>query len=111
MHCTNCGQLLPDKAARCPSCGHPVYQFGAPPVIPNYLVQSVLVTMCCCLPLGIVALVYAAQVNGKLATGDVAGAQVASRKARFWCWFSFGAGLLSSILYAIIVIFRGFEDF
>jgi len=37
--------------------------------VPNYLVQAILCTICCCLPFGIVAIVYAAQVNGKVAGG------------------------------------------
>src|SRR5438128_1439779 len=35
--------------------------------VPNYLVQSILCTLFCCLPFGIVAIVYAAQVNSKVA--------------------------------------------
>src|SRR5438093_12052328 len=31
--------------------------------VPNYLIQAILVTLCCCLPFGIPAIVYAAQVN------------------------------------------------
>ena len=111
MHCTNCGQVLPAGATQCPNCGRPVRQFAAPASIPNYLVQSILVTMCCCLPFGIVAIVYAAQVNGKLAAGDIAGAQDASRKAKMWSWVSFGIGLLLVAVYLILGLFTGFEDF
>ncbi len=50
--------------------------------VPNYLVQSILVTLCCCPPLGIVAIVYAIQVNSMLAANDVAGARVRSRRAK-----------------------------
>src|SRR5262245_2690227 len=50
--------------------------------IPNYLVQSILVTLFCCLPLGIVSIVFAAQVNSKVAAGDYAGAQKASDQAK-----------------------------
>ena len=57
------------------------------PNVPNYLIQSILVTLCCCLPLGIVGIVYASQVNAKLAAGDVAGAEVAAGNAKKWCWF------------------------
>ena len=45
---------------------------GAPP--PNYLVWAILTTIFCCLPFGIVSIVFAAQVNGKYAGGDYAGA-------------------------------------
>ena len=68
---------------------------GFPRPIPNYLVQSILCTLCCCLPLGIVAIVYAAQVNSKLAAGDHHGALDASQNARTWCWVAFALGLIS----------------
>ena len=41
-----------------------------PSNIPNYLVQAILVTIFCCLPFGIVAIVFAAQVNSALAAGN-----------------------------------------
>ena len=72
---------------------------GPPPSIPNYLVQSILVTICCCLPFGIVAIVYAAQVNSKLSGGDYAGAADASQKAKMWCWIAFGCGLVGTLIY------------
>lgn len=76
-----------------PHIGGPGYGHvpGAP--IPNYLVQSILVTLCCCLPLGIVAIIFGAQVNSRLAVGDVAGATDASNKARLFCWLAVGLGL------------------
>jgi uncharacterized integral membrane protein len=37
-------------------------------------------------------------VNGYLGRGDLAAAQVASRKARTWCWVSFGVGVLALLL-------------
>ncbi len=108
MFCTQCGSQNDDHAFRCLHCGAELQK--APRVaipqgnIPNYLVQSILVTVLCCLPLGIPAIVFAAQVNGKLQSGDVQGAMDSSRKAKMWCWLSFGLGLLSSILYFLFVI-------
>jgi hypothetical protein len=67
--------------------------------IPNYLVQAILVTLCCCLPFGIVSIVYAAQVNSKVQGGDIQGAIDASGKAKMWCWIGFGLGLVGQLLY------------
>lgn len=64
----------------------------------NYLVQAILVTICCCIPGGIVAIVYAAQVNGRLAAGDYAGAVNASNNAKTWCWVSFGLGIIVGVV-------------
>jgi len=69
--------------------------------VPNYLVWSILATLCCCLPFGIVAVIYSAQVNTKLGAGDLAGAQTASDNAKMWCWISLGAGVIVGILYSI----------
>lgn len=89
----------------------PALATGAPPPtgagapaghIPNYLVPAILVTLCCCLPLGIPAIVYAAQVNSKLADGNIAGAQYASQQAKMWCWIALAAGILATVVYLIL---------
>ena len=67
---------------------------GQRPEIPSYLPQAILVTIFCCLPFGIVSIVYAAQVNGKVAAGDIDGARDASEKAKTWAWVALGFGLL-----------------
>jgi hypothetical protein len=72
--------------------------------VQNYLVFAILATVFCCLPAGIPAIIYAAQVNGKLQAGDVAGAQVASNNAKMWCLISLGLGLGIVALYAIMIM-------
>ncbi|HYC50242.1 MAG TPA: CD225/dispanin family protein, partial [Gemmatimonadaceae bacterium] len=69
--------------------------------VPNYLVQSILVTLCCCLPLGVVAIVFAAQVNSKLSAGDIQGAREASRMAKMFCWVAFGLGLAIMLIWTV----------
>jgi hypothetical protein len=61
--------------------------------VPNYLVWSILTTLFCCLPAGIVSIVFAAQVNSKLAAGDYAGAMQASKNAKIWAIVSAVAGV------------------
>lgn len=72
--------------------------------VPNYLVQSILVTLFCCQPLGIVGIVFAAQVDGKLASGDYAGAVETSNQAKKWTTIGFAIGLGIDIL---VLIFYG----
>ena len=75
--------------------------------IPNHLVWAILSTLFCCLPLGIVSIVYASQVDGKRAAGDIAGAREASGKAKFWALLSAGLALIPITLYLIFVLFLG----
>jgi hypothetical protein len=75
---------------------------GSPP--PNNLVWAILVTLFCCLPFGIVSIVYAAQVNGKWQAGDAAGAQESSRKARQWAIYGAIAGVVIAVIYLIVAI-------
>jgi hypothetical protein len=105
MYCTKCGNQNDDNAYKCVRCGEVLQQINIPGValqrIPNYLAQSILVTVLCCLPFGIPAIVYSAQVNGKIQAGDIQGAIHASSKAKMWGWISFGVGLVVSIGYGI----------
>jgi len=71
--------------------------------VPNYLVFAILTTIFCCLPAGIPAIVYAAQVNGKLQAGDIAGAQAASKNAKMWCWIAAGAGIAIFVIYGLVM--------
>jgi Interferon-induced transmembrane protein/zinc-ribbon domain len=116
MFCPQCGANNADNAAVCAQCGRslqpaPTFAPGqvmppgsAPPVyVPNYLVFAILATVFCCLPAGIPAIVYAAQVNGKLQAGDIAGAQIASKNAKMWCWIALGAGLAIMFIYALLM--------
>jgi predicted secreted protein len=80
---------------------------NAPTNIPNYLVPAILTTVFCCLPAGIVAIVYAAQVNGKVAAGDIQGALASSKNARTWMFVSLGIGLAIMIFYVVMMIVGG----
>ena len=56
------------------------------------------------MPFGVVAIVYAAQVDGKYAAGDYQGAVDSASKAKTWCWVSFGIGIVSWIAYALLQV-------
>lgn len=113
MFCPQCGASNVDNAAVCTQCGRTLQISAAAPLpatgvvipqgatVPNYLVFAILTTVLCCLPAGIPGIVYAAQVNGKLQQGDLAGAQAASNNAKMWCWISFGLGLA---WFAVVIV-------
>ncbi len=75
---------------------------GTPP--PNHLVWAILTTLFCCLPAGIVSIVFAAQVNSKWASGDHAGAISASNNARIWAIVSAAVGAVIGVIYAIVLL-------
>jgi interferon-induced transmembrane protein len=71
--------------------------------VPNYLVPAVL-SLFCCWPLSIVAIIFAAQVNGKVASGDIAGAVDASKKAKLFSFIAIGLGLAAGLVYALLMV-------
>jgi hypothetical protein len=66
---------------------------GTPDKVPNYLIPAI-VSAVCCFPLGIISIIFAAQVNGKVAAGDIAGALDASKKAKILSYIFIGLGVL-----------------
>ena len=56
------------------------------------------VTLLACLPMGVVAIVYAAQVRERWDRGDLDGARRCSRLARRWIYASFLTSLASAAL-------------
>jgi hypothetical protein len=85
------------------SPGAPGGGYGAPPP-PNYLVWAILTTVLCCMPLGIVSIVFAAQVNGKWLAGDAQGAFNSSRKAKTFAIWSAVVGFVGGGIYLAIML-------
>jgi hypothetical protein len=76
---------------------------GAPTNVPNYLVPAI-ISLFCCWPLAIVAIIFAAQVNGKVQSGDIAGAMDASKKAKMFSFIAIGIGLVVGVIYLLITV-------
>ncbi len=74
------------------------------PHIPNHLAKAILTTILCCLPFGIVSIVYASSVNGKMKTRDYRGALTASDQASIWANWGIGLGAVFNALYFVIVL-------
>jgi hypothetical protein len=77
----------------------------------NWLVESILVTILCCLPLGIVGIINASQVNSRMASGDYNGAVNASKEAAKWTKLGFWIGIGVIALYIIAVFLFGATAF
>lgn len=73
--------------------------------VQNYLIPAILSTIFCCLPLGVVSIIFATQVNSKVASGDIAGAMESSKKAKMFMFIAVGLGVLSWICAIIMWIF------
>lgn len=116
MFCQKCGKENPDEAKYCKHCGHDLKVQETPPdpvkqplvVKPkNWLVESILVTILCCLPLGVVGIVYASKVDNLYSSGDTAGAQDASDKAKKFVTWGAVAGVVIGIIYFIVALSSG----
>lgn len=99
----------------------PMYAAGgtAPqqsPVVPpkSWLVESILVTLFCCLPFGIVGIIKAAETNSAISRGDYAAAEASSRDAGKWTkigfWVGIGVALLYILFYVVIFAIAGFSS-
>lgn len=69
----------------------------------NWLIESVLVTLFCCLPLGIVGIINAAKVDSKFRAGDMAGAEESAKEAAKWVKIGFFVGLVFIVFYLIYI--------
>jgi len=75
---------------------------GSPDKVSNYLVPAILSAVCC-FPLGIISIIFAAQVNGKVAAGDIAGALDSSKKAKMFSYIFLGLGILVWGGYCLLI--------
>lgn len=120
MFCPQCGTANPDNVAQCSQCGTAIQPLAPPPpqayaqqyaqqgpVVESYLVPSILVTVLCCLPFGIPAIIFAAQVQDKLQRGDIAGAQQSSKNAKTWCIVAVAVPAVFMVLYFLLAIVFG----
>jgi len=74
--------------------------------VPNYLIPAI-ISLFCCLPLGIVGVIFAAQVNGKVAAGDTQGALDSSKKAKMFSFIAIGLGVLGLSCYILFFVVIG----
>ncbi len=79
---------------------------AAPATVPNYMVPAI-ISVFCCWPLAIVAIIFAAQVNGKVASGDIQGAMDASKKAKLFSFIGIGLGGALILIYIMFWVILG----
>lgn len=82
------------------------YPVNQPPEkVNNYLIWSILCTIFCCLPCGIVGIVYSNKVNTALSVGNIEQAREASKNAKIWNLVGTILGAVISIGYVMLVAF------
>jgi interferon-induced transmembrane protein len=128
MQCPYCKEDNPPGRAKCAFCGEPMNQTsniqtpmrqtpviqtpksqtriagGDTVYVSSHLVPAILLMLFCCLPFGVVAIVYAARVQAFLVSGQIAMAQEASEKAKMWCLVSFGSWVAIIIIYFLMIL-------
>ena len=79
------------------------------PFSENWLVEAILVVILCgCgMPFGVAGIVFAAQVNSKLAAGDNEGAEKARREAAKWTKIGFWVGIAWIVLVCLFYFVLG----
>jgi len=76
---------------------------GGSATVPNYMVPAI-ISIFCCWPLAIAAIIFAVQVNNKVQAGDIAGAQEASKKAKMFSFIAIGIGVVLILIYVVMMI-------
>jgi ribosomal protein L40E len=138
--CPECNAQVSMGAESCPKCGFPlkepfdIVKKGKHPTIERkedessviitnmdntnnqkppktWLVESILVTLFCCLPFGIAGIVNASKVESRFYAGDIEGANRSSADAKKWTTISFWIGLAVGVIYLIVVIAGGASKF
>lgn len=93
------GLFVPEGAVPPPTQGQTV---GTKPK--DYLVESILVTLFCCMVFGILGIVYSVQANSAFSSGNIAAANEFSAKAKQWITYGFWCGIAVVGIYAILAL-------
>ncbi|MEK6279745.1 MAG: CD225/dispanin family protein [Acidobacteriota bacterium] len=67
------------------------------------IIATVLSVVFCCLPHGLISLIFALQVNGKAAAGDLQGAMNSAKQAKLWAIIS----IVVSLVWLVIALVFG----
>lgn len=120
IFCSECGAQTSDSASFCPQCGKPLAKPMTPtaetpvtavPTPPSgakvcpetHLAKAIIVTILCCWPFGIPAIVNAAAVSNEFVAGHYDVAVQKSENAKKWCNYAIIAGVVFWVLYIAVI--------
>ena len=93
----------------------PVYQSSYQPEKPinwvPYLVLSIVTTLCCCLPFGIVGIVYATKINSAMNSGNYEEAQRSARTAKIWIIVAAVVGVIANIIVGVMAAMGAMDSY
>lgn len=90
-----------------PVSPHMVPGYAAMPKPDSHLLGAILTLVCCSPLFGIIATIYAAQVDGKYNAGDYLGATQASENASKWIWIAVIMSLVVLVMICVGLIVAG----
>ncbi|KAI2664271.1 Interferon-induced transmembrane protein 1 [Labeo rohita] len=73
---------------------------------PTYLAWSIFNTFCCCLPLGVAAIIYSCRISKAISLGDAGRAQESSRTAKNLNIASLVFGLIGLIMLIVMLVIQ-----
>lgn len=117
INCSECGAQISDAASACPRCGAPLKKVtygttsqqsmntGSANVCPEtHLAKAIVVTLLCCWPVGVPAIINAAGVSSAFAAGNYQEAVQKSEKANKWSNYCIIAGVVFWLIYIAFII-------
>ena len=117
INCPECNAQISDAATACPQCGAPLTKPATdnsqpagnniPECPETHLAKSIILTILCCWPLGIPAIVNAASVNSAYIAGRYDVALQKSKDAEKWCKYCLIGGIAFWVLYILLIVIIG----
>lgn len=90
-----------------PNMGNPT-NTNQPPK--NWLLESILATFLCCLPLGVVGVVQAMKVESRFYAGDIEAATKAAEEAKKWTIITVVTGVVCGFIYGVIMVIAAVSE-
>jgi hypothetical protein len=97
----------PAGQAPVPAYAAPGQGYAQPVKVDPWLWQSIVATLLCCLPAGIVGIVFASKSQSAAAVGDLAGAQRYAATARTWTLVAVGVAVVGIAIYLVLFLAMG----
>jgi hypothetical protein len=81
-----------------------------PPQVPNYLAASIVSSVFCCLPMGVIALVLSIQATSKATAGDIEGAKGKAKVARMCLLSAVVLGLAAYVIFIFAAVMNSSKN-